>query len=83
MCGAVLERGGVSRFAWTSVKPEQSQKQYIPITVTELGIVMLVKPEQPKKHSFPILVTELGIVMLVKPEQSQNLQVVLYQRLVC
>ena len=52
--------GGVSRFAWTSVKPEQQSKQYP-----------------------PKLVTELGIVTLVKPEQSQNLQVVLYQRLVC
>ena len=52
--------GGVSRFAWTSVKPKQQSKQYP-----------------------PKLVTELGIVMLVKAEQSQNLQVVLYQRLVC
>ena len=51
--------------------------------MTELGIVMLVNPEQPEKQPSPKLVTELGIVMLVKPEQSQNLQVVLYQRLVC
>ena len=38
---------------------------------------------QPEKQPSPKLVTELGIVVLVKPEQSQNLQVVLYQRLVC
>ena len=37
--------GGVSRFAWTSVKPKQQSKQYSPKLVTELGIVMLVKPE--------------------------------------
>ena len=58
-------------------------KQYSPKLVTELGIVMLVNPEQPEKQPSPKLVTELGIVVLVKPEQSQNLQVVLYQRLVC
>ena len=58
-------------------------KQYSPKLVTELGIVMLVNPEQPEKQPSPKLVTELGIVMLVKAEQSQNLQVVLYQRLVC
>ena len=75
--------GGVSRFAWTSVKPKQQSKQYPPKLVTELGIVMLVNPEQPEKQPSPKLVTELGIVVLVKPEQSQNLQVVLYQRLVC
>ena len=62
--------GGVSRFAWTSVKPKQQSKQYPPKLVTELGIVMLVKPEQSPKQSFPKLVTELGIVMLVKPEHS-------------
>ena len=64
-------------------KPPQKVKQYSPILVTELGIVMLVNPEQPEKQPSPKLVTELGIVVLVKPEQSQNLQVVLYQRLVC
>ena len=37
--------GGVSRFAWTSVKPKQQSKQYSPKLVTELGIVMIVKPE--------------------------------------
>ena len=58
-------------------------KQYSPKLVTELGIVMLVNPEQPEKQPSPKLVTELGIVVLVKPEQLQNLQVVLYQRLVC
>ena len=34
--------GGVSRFAWTSVKPKQQSKQYSPKLVTELGIVILV-----------------------------------------
>ena len=61
--------GGVSRFAWTSVKPEQPQKHSSPKLVTELGIVMLVKPEQTEKQDLPKLVTELGIVMLVKPLQ--------------
>ena len=61
--------GGVSQFAWTSVKPKQQSKQYLPKLVTELGIVMLVKPEQRQKQYPPKLVTELGIVMLVKPEQ--------------
>ena len=75
--------GGVSRFAWTSVKPVQYMKHSSSKLVTELGSVMLVKPEQPEKQPSPKLVTELGIVVLVKPEQSQNLQVVLYQRLVC
>ena len=65
------------------VKREQPEKQQTPKLVTELGIVMLVNPEQPEKQPSPKLVTELGIVVLVKPEQSQNLQVVLYQRLVC
>ena len=46
-------------------------KQFSPILVTELGIVMLVKPEQPQKHLLPKLVTELGIVMLVNPEQPK------------
>ena len=62
--------GGVSRFAWTSVKPKQQSKQYLPKLVTELGIVMLVKAEQPLKHINPKPVTEFGMVMLVKPEQS-------------
>ena len=59
--------GGVSRFAWTSVKPKQQSKQYPPKLVTELGIVMLVKPEQNQKHPFPKLVTELGIVVFLQP----------------
>ena len=64
--------GGVSRFAWTSVKPKQQSKQYPPKLVTELGIVMLVKPEQSPKQYSPKLVTELGIVMLVNPEQPEK-----------
>ena len=65
--------GGVSRFAWTSVKPEQPEKQDFPKLVTEFGIVMLVNPEHSKKHHAPKLVTELGIVMLVKPLHPQFL----------
>ena len=42
--------GGVSRFAWMLVNPEQPEKQSFPKLVTELGIVMLVKPSQPEKH---------------------------------
>ena len=61
--------GGVSRFAWMLVNPEQPEKQSFPKLVTELGIVMLVKLEQSQKHPSPKLVTELGIVMLVKPDQ--------------
>ena len=64
--------GGVSRFAWTSVKPEQPKKHPFPKLVTELGIVMLVKPEQSLKQYSPKLVTELGIVMLVKPQQPEK-----------
>ena len=64
--------GGVSRFAWTSVKPEQPSKHSFPKLVTEFGMVMLFKPEQAQKHLSPKLVTELGIVMLVNPEQPSK-----------
>ena len=48
-------------------KPPQEEKQYSPILVTELGIVMLVKPQQPEKQQTPKLVTELGIVVFLQP----------------
>ena len=52
---------------------EQPLKAYLPILVTELGIVIDVMPEQPEKAELPILVTELGIVIDVMPEQFLNL----------
>ena len=61
--------GGVSRFAWTSVKPEQPSKHSFPKLLTEFGMVMLVNPEQSRKQDVPKLVTEFGMVMLVNPEQ--------------
>ena len=55
------------------VRLEQPLKAYLPILVTELGIVIDVMPEQPEKAELPILVTELGIVIDVMPEQFLNL----------
>ena len=39
------------------------------MSVTELGIVMLVRLEQELNALLPMLLTELGIVMLVRLEQ--------------
>ena len=36
--------GGVSRFAWMLVNPEQPEKQPSPKLVTELGIVVFLQP---------------------------------------
>ena len=58
----------------TLVKLEQPLNTYpsspfVPILITESGIVMLVKPEQFWNALLSILVTESGIVTLVKPAQ--------------
>ena len=42
-------------------------KAPLSITVTELGIVMLVKLQQPLKALLPIGVIELGIIVFLQP----------------
>ena len=42
-------------------------KAPLSITVTELGIVMLVKLLQPLKALLPIVVIELGIIVFLQP----------------
>ena len=54
------------------VKLLQSEKQYSPKLVTELGIVMEVKLLQSEKQYSPKLVTELGIVMEVKGRKPKQ-----------
>ena len=61
--------GGVEDFILKLVKPEQFQKAWSPMLVTELGIVMEVKPE-PEKASLPMLVTELGMTVFLHPAIS-------------
>ena len=59
-------------FQTTPVKPLQPLNAFLPIEVTEFGMVTLVKPVQPLNASSLIEVTELGMVTLVKPLHSEN-----------
>ena len=51
------------------VRPLQLRNAYLPISVTDLGMVTIVKPLQFSNARSPILVTDLGMVTLVKPLQ--------------
>ena len=53
------------------VNPED-KKAFVPILVTELGIVIDVKAAQDWNTSSPILPTELPIVTVVKLRQLKN-----------
>ena len=52
--------------------PEQPWKVYVPIEVTEFGIVTEVRLAQPEKTPPPISVIEFGIVREVMPEQLEK-----------
>ena len=54
------------------VSPEQPQKAWSSIAVTELPMVMLVSPVQQEKALRPMVMTELGMIMLVSPLQSEK-----------
>ena len=50
----------------TLVRPVQPQNAYLPMLVTDLGMVTLVR-SLPENASTPMLVTELGMLTLVRP----------------
>ena len=61
----------------TLVKLEQPLNTYpvspfVPILVTDSGIIILVKPEQPGNALLRMVNNPLGRVTLVKPEQFRN-----------
>ena len=49
-----------------------SEKAFLPIEVTELGISMLVRLSHSEKALFPIEMTELGISMFVRFLHSEK-----------
>ena len=48
----------------------QPENAFLPMLITELGMVIEVRPLQFTKAVFPMLVTELGIVNDVSPLQQ-------------
>ncbi len=59
-------------FAIVTVINPDDWNAFVPIVVTELGIVTDVKLEQPWNAAIPILVTEFPIVTDIKLVQPKN-----------
>ena len=55
-----------------SVSEVQPENAFLPMLVTELGIVMLVSEVQPKNAFLPMVVTESGIVTLISEVHPAN-----------
>ena len=56
----------------TEVSPEQPLNAFIPMDVTDSGIVIEVNPEQFWNALYPIEVTDSGMVIEVSPEHPEN-----------